>query len=180
MQWFYNYLSERNIRTRVSRSVSASATITSAVPQGSVLGPLLFQLYFRDIPTVASAIAAPFADDTLLYRNNCHGNRVTPCCGLGKDLALLSSWSTSSGVSFNAAKSAEFCIGPRVPDTGIQLDSKLITRHQTWRQLGVISGGTNTSTWCLQVLPERLPFAKCLHSATGYRQLSLDTLHRLD
>ena len=74
----------------------------------------------------------------MLYCNNCHKNRVTPCCGLGKDLALLSSWSTSSGVSFNAAKSAEFCIGPRVSDTGIQLDSKLISRHQTWRHLGVI------------------------------------------
>lgn len=73
LQWFASYLTDRCIRTRVMNCLSEEAFISSGVPQGSVLGPLLFLLHFRGIPEATSATSALFADDTMIYRNNCLG-----------------------------------------------------------------------------------------------------------
>ena len=71
LQWFHSYLSNRLIQTKVEAHVSKAESITSGVPQGSVLGPLLFLLHFKDIPAAVSAPTELFADDTLLYRRDC-------------------------------------------------------------------------------------------------------------
>ena len=73
LEWFHSYLSGRHIRTRVAGSLSPVLPVTSGVPQGSVLGPLLFLIYFKDIPEVTQATSALLADDTLLYRVDCVG-----------------------------------------------------------------------------------------------------------
>ena len=78
-RWFFSYLSGRRIRTKVSNHLSSPSTITSGVPQGSVLGPLLFLIYYKDIPSVASALTALFADDTLLFHPTRQGFKSSPC-----------------------------------------------------------------------------------------------------
>ena len=90
LAWFHSYLSDRKIQTRVSGSLSSPLPVTSGVPQGSVLGPLLFDMYYKDIPTTTQACSALFADDTLLYRTDCLGQRCIPCCRLTDVLFLLS------------------------------------------------------------------------------------------
>ena len=76
LKWFFLYLSGRCIRTKVNSHTSSSSPITSGVPQGSVLGPLLFLIYYKDIATVATAMTALFADDTLLFHPACHGSKT--------------------------------------------------------------------------------------------------------
>ena len=100
LQWFFSYLSGRRIRTKVSNHLSSPSTITSGVPQGSVLSPLLFLIYYKDIPSVASALTALFADDTLWFHPTCQGFKSSPCCPLQADLDALSSWAIDLNVSF--------------------------------------------------------------------------------
>ena len=91
----------------------SAGIVTSGVPQGSVLGPLLFLLYFKDIPASTDAQSALFADDSMLYRKDCSGGKDTPCCPLQSDLIALSRWADDHHVLYNGSKSAELPIGAR-------------------------------------------------------------------
>ena len=98
LRWFFSYLSGRRIRTKVGNHLSLPSTITSGVQQGSVLGPLLFLIYYKDTSSVASALTAVFADDTLLFHPTCQGFKSSPCCPLQADLDALSSWAIDLNV----------------------------------------------------------------------------------
>ena len=91
LQWLQSYLSARFIRVRVMDTLSTAASITGGVPQGSVLGPLLFLVHFMGIPEAMSpSQASLFADDTMAFQDNCSGEQTSPCCDLSKHLENLS------------------------------------------------------------------------------------------
>ena len=138
LKWFFSYLTGRRIATKVQGAVSSTLSVTSGVPQGSGLGPLLFLIYFKDIPSVMSAASALFADDTLVYRCDCLGQRRDTCCSLGQDLSNLEGWSDRSAVQFNAAKSAELCLGVSPPLTSVHLAGSPIPRVEAKLHLGVL------------------------------------------
>ena len=68
---------------------SETAPVTSGVPQGSVLGPLLFLCYINDLPTCVSSDIRLFADDCLLYRT-IHSQQDAVI--LQEDLNMLQQW----------------------------------------------------------------------------------------
>ena len=111
--WFQSYLTGRTICTRVLDALSPAGTVTSGVPQGSVLGPLLFLLYFKDIPASTDAQSPLFADDTMLYRKDCSGGKDTPCCSLQSDLIALSRWADDH--HFNSALQSVAASQPNCP-----------------------------------------------------------------
>ena len=69
IKWFYNLLSNRSQIIRVKNSFSNSTMINSGVPQGSVLGLILFVLYINDHPSIFSSKIHIdlFSDDTKIY-----------------------------------------------------------------------------------------------------------------
>ena len=134
LNWFHSYLSDRLIQTRVSGVLSTKLPITSGVPQGSVLGPLLFLLYFKDIPSSTDASSALFADDTLLYRTDCQGNGQ---CSLSSNLSQFSLWSDRTKVQVNASKSANLSVGTKRSECSCFYEKLIIPKVLDHNHLGV-------------------------------------------
>ena len=75
--WISDYFTDRKQRTVLNGSISRCLPVTSGVPQGSVLGPLLFVIFMSDINSVNLSHESKlllYADDILLYRSVTSGN----------------------------------------------------------------------------------------------------------
>ena len=93
-----NYL---YISVVVDGSSSELARVRSGVPQGTVLGPLLFLTYINDLPSTVSSQVRLFADDCLLYRPiKCRADQEQ----LQRDLSALQDWADRWGMCFNPSK----------------------------------------------------------------------------
>ena len=66
--WIKNFLYKRTQKVLVNGKESPSECVLSGVPQGSVLGPLLFLVYINDLPKEVSSTIRIFADDSYIYR----------------------------------------------------------------------------------------------------------------
>ena len=92
LNWIQNFLTNRTRKVVVDGSSSESARVRSGVPQGTVLGSLLFLTYINDLPSTVSSQVGLFADDCLLYRPiNCRADQEQlqrPICvtGLGRSM----------------------------------------------------------------------------------------------
>ena len=71
LDWFHSYLSNRKQFVQYNQSISHTETMPCGVPQGSVLGPLLFIIYTNDLPNCLQySKAILFADDTTVYSSS--------------------------------------------------------------------------------------------------------------
>ncbi len=107
--WIENWLNNRKQRVVINGSALDWAPVTSGVPQGSVLGPVLFVIYINDIDLVLNFIAK-FADDTRI------GNSVISDCdrqSLQEDLRKISAWSDRWEMLFNVNRCHILQVGTR-------------------------------------------------------------------
>ena len=101
LSWISDFLHGRSQQVVVDGESSASCPVTSGVPQGSVLGPILFLLYINDIGDNISSQIRLFADDTILYRVI---NSTTDAAALQADIVQLEKWCQEWQMVFHPAK----------------------------------------------------------------------------
>ena len=110
LHWFEDYLKDRVQRVIINGQFSSWTEITAGVPQGSVLGPLLFLVFINDITTVVTNCNLRlFADDTCLFIKV--DNRQQAAVLLNKDLHNIQKWSLDWLVTFNPLKTESMVIG---------------------------------------------------------------------
>ena len=103
-KWFKSYLSERKQCTEVGNTRSKLDFVKCGVPQGSILGPLLFLLYINDIVLSSNVCKFTlFADDTSLFYS--HKNQVEGARILNTELAKIAEWLAANKLSLNVSKS---------------------------------------------------------------------------
>ena len=101
LDWVRNFLTGRKMKVVVDGEQSEEAEVLSGVPQGTVLGPLLFLCHINDLPDCVSSIVRLFADDCLLYRTiKTQADHIA----LQEDLNKLEEWANKWGMKFNASK----------------------------------------------------------------------------
>ena len=102
LRWFKSYLYHRRQQVTVLGVTSPALPVTSGVPQGSILGPVLFLLYVNDLPDkISSSSIAAFADDTKIFKRI---SSITDNIHLQEDLNSLVQWSCSTDLTFNPTK----------------------------------------------------------------------------
>ena len=101
--WFKSYLCERLQYTQIKDSESSLKAVSHGVPQGSVLGPLLFILFFNDMHTsVKHSKVHHYADNTNLLLTSNSLKKINR--QINHDLSLITYWLRANKISLNATK----------------------------------------------------------------------------
>ena len=138
IEWFSSYLSNRSQYVEIDSVKSNLREIKTGVPQGSILGPLLFIIYINDINTVSSAFRSIlYADDTSL--NNVisfftQGNTRSLSAKINAEINLIFEWLNTNGLSLNISKTKYMLFrypqtsASRLPDLNLSVNGSAIER----------------------------------------------------
>ena len=135
LTWIESFLSSRRQSVKVRNSLSDPTLVTSGVPQGSVLGPLLFIAYISDLPSIITSSSKIFADDTKLYRKI---ESINDSEQLQQDLDSLSEWCITWGMVFNTSKCVVMHYGKDNHNYLYHIQGKLLDPCSTYKDLGVM------------------------------------------
>lgn len=137
IQWISNFITNRKFTVKINESYSDDYHVTSGVPQGSVLGPVLFLIYINDLPDIipVGISIKLFADDVKLYvthKSNQERKQL--------ELALIniSQWCKEWKIKIAPTKSFVLHLGNNNPKHQYKLDQNIITEVQSIRDLGIL------------------------------------------
>jgi ribonuclease P/MRP protein subunit RPP40 len=109
--------------------------MSSGVPQGSVMGPLLFLIFINDLPSVLDSHCLIYADDLKIWRSIISTQDVT---ALQNDLNELVAWSKKWRLPINYAKCVCMYFGQNNRETTYNLEGTILTAVDSTRDLGVL------------------------------------------
>ena len=110
ISWFKSYLTDRKQYVEIDGIKSSTKNLTTGVPQGSTLGPLLFIIYMNDINNVSDTFKSIlFADDTSLsivisLFQTQHNTRRGVSTHINQELAKITNWLRANRLSLNVSK----------------------------------------------------------------------------
>ena len=139
LSWFENYLSNRKQYVTYNGIKSQTEKINCGVPQGSILGPLLFLIYINDLSTVSEAcMSILFADDTNMFFTG--KNLKTMATVINEELIKVQEWLHCNKLSLNVLKTHYIIFTSRnkcVNDVDIRINDAHIERVYATKFLGV-------------------------------------------
>ncbi|MES9905404.1 MAG: reverse transcriptase family protein [Sedimenticola sp.] len=178
LKWFNTYLKNRKQKVKIGNSMSEDKTVLCGVPQGSILGPLLFLMFINDLPLYTNVSTDLYADDTTLYNINKSKDEIER--NLQNGLNSLDLWCKNNGMLLNTAKTKVMLITTRqkrnvMANDNLSLmykdDNLQMTMHDkvlgvhvnnnlTWtNHINMLSKKISTNIWLLSKIKEYLPLS---------------------
>jgi hypothetical protein len=136
VRWIQNFLDGRTQRVKIGNEMSDFGGVTSGVPQGSVIGPLLFLIFINDLTSNIRSKVRLFADDCIIYREICDEQDIN---AMQTDLDEIAKWVTQNRMKVNERKSCSiaFCKTREVIGLNYKLREVLIPQEQYCKYLGI-------------------------------------------
>ena len=153
LKWITDFLFDRTQTVVVNSAESKEAPVTSGIPQGSVLGPILFLMYINDLPANVLNQVRLFADDTKLFTRS---DEVGATDTLQDDLTRLQEWSNKRSLRFHPDKchvlklgktksSAIYTMAGTNDEEGFEI---ILTENEVEKDLGVyVDNNLNFKAW---------------------------------
>ena len=147
LMWFENYLSQRTQYVEVDNFKSSHQTITTGVPQGSILGPISFVIYMNDMSLSCKLFKfILYADDTTLFSALDYSLSLdisTSCELIDRELSRVGEWRIINCLSINISKTKYMILHPRQKDISHvtfepTLNGDKIERVENFNFLGVV------------------------------------------
>ena len=132
LMWIKSFLQKRKQRVKVNGELSDWFTVKSGVPQGTVLGPILFVIYINDMPDVITSSCKIFADDAKVF------SMVSQDSTLQTDLDNLVKWSELWQLPFNYGKCKCLHLGKNNQGNSYYMNGKCLSHVENEKDLGVI------------------------------------------
>src|SRR5690606_5575661 len=147
-----SFLTGRTQCTKVNNSLSPSLPVLCGIPQGTVLGPILFLLYINDFLHLLNGKTTSYADDTSLIYVGSNVDSVISV--VNSELALAADWFTANKLMFNVNKT-QFIVFKTpnskvtIPENSISVNNLSLTEVKSVRCLGVIF--SSNMSWTLHI-----------------------------
>ena len=158
--WTLNYVTHRKQFVQIDDTCSEIKNVNFGVPQGSILGPVLFNIYVADLQENVNVKCFQYADDTTIYDhakisdlNNCRNT-------IFQSINKLSVWSKESTLAFNNDKTKVMILSTRKCPEYITLTSMILTSQSVdlvnyleFTSMNILSGMITSSTRYLDATP---------------------------
>uniref|UniRef100_A0A8C5MLW7 Reverse transcriptase domain-containing protein n=1 Tax=Leptobrachium leishanense TaxID=445787 RepID=A0A8C5MLW7_9ANUR len=179
--WIENWLKDRVQRVVINGTFSRWTPVVSGVPQGSVIGPILFNLFINDLEIGIESHVSVFADDTKL-------GKVIQCeqdvTSLQRDLDRLGDWALKWQMRFNLDKCKVMHFGVKNTQAIYTLNGTELGKYKQEKDLGIIIQGYPKRSELLEKgnrtvkISVRLPFLTIrLSREQAIRQILANCLH---
>ena len=146
INWIEQWLTDRKQRVVVDEEVSSWKSVLSGVPQGSVLGPIIFLVHINDLEEGVTGCILKFADDTTLFRKT---KEIGDKQHLQDDIDNLVKWSQKWQMLFNFGKCECLHTGPGNTGMNYEMGGTILSKTVKDKDLGVtMNANMNISEQC--------------------------------
>jgi hypothetical protein len=169
LKWITDWLADRRQRVIVNGKFSSWRKVLSGVPQGSVLGPILFNIFINDLDDMATAkqLLKKFADDTKIGQIIESQSDVQE---LQATLDRLCGWATTWGMAFNVAKCHVMHVGRHNSGAEYTMNDEKLAATTKERDIGVIiSDNLKQADQCKKAAQTASTVLAQIHRAFHYR-----------
>lgn len=141
----HSYLSDRRFFVAYNGFASTERAASSGVPQGSILGPLLFSIFIDDILESINCQALLFADDLKIFSNV---SRIEDCAAIQQNLHMVYKWSVSNMLPLNISKCHVMSFTRKVKPLhfNYMIENSQLKRSESVKDLGVVFDSRMTFT----------------------------------
>lgn len=166
-KWIEEWLTERKQRVMLNGTKSSWQDVLSGVPQGSVLGPLLFIIYVNCIEDGIHSKVLKFADDLKVFRSV---RKSTDQEALQSDLDTLVRWSEEWQMNFNVSKCKVMSLGKRKFSGLYKMGGQVLAEITQEKDLGVlVSSSLKVADQCREARKKGLRMLGSINRNVGYK-----------